>query len=62
MLLNQAKLKSGNFHQVTWIDCEVKTGSEVKFKHDSRWWLVEKTYWPILEKGDIKHDWRVGGL
>jgi hypothetical protein len=62
MLLNQAKLKSDNFHQVTWIDSEVKEGSEVKFKHDPRWWQVEKIYWPILEKGDIKHDWRVGGL
>lgn len=62
MMLNQAKLRCGNFHQVTWIDCEIPETSEVRFKGDERWWLVEKVYWPILDKNEIKHDWKVGGL
>ncbi len=62
MRCQQAKLKSENRHTVTWIADYVKENQLVKFKNEERWWTVEKTYWPILEKVDINHDWRVGGL
>jgi hypothetical protein len=62
MRLNQAKLRCGNFHQVTWIDSTIEEFYEVRFRGDDRWWLIERVYWPILEKCDIKCDWKVGGL
>lgn len=62
MQCRQAKLKSDNRHQISWIDSSVKEGDSVQFKNDPRWWLVEKVYHPILDKGDIKHGWKVGGL
>ena len=62
MNCKQAKLRCENRHMVMWIESQVNEGDTIRFKGDTRWWLVEKTYWPTLDKGDIKHDWKVGGL
>ncbi len=61
MRCQQSKLICGNRHQVSWIDESVKSGDSIRFRGDERWWLVEQTYKPILDKGEIKHDWKAGG-
>lgn len=33
MILNQAKLQSGNFHQVTWIECGGDAASSSSTAH-----------------------------
>lgn len=62
MKCQQAKLKCENRHTVSWIDALVKNGDQIQFQDHERWWVVEKTYFPILDKKDIKHGWKVGGL
>lgn len=62
MICRQAKLKCENRHMVTWIESGTYEGDSVKFKGDERWWLIEKTYPYAIEKAQINHDWKVGGL
>lgn len=62
MLCQQAKLRCENKHTVSWIDISVKKGDLIRFKNENDWWLVEEIYLPILDKKDIHHDWKVGGL
>lgn len=62
MLCNQAHLICKNRHMTTWIPSYIKEGQEIRLKNEEKFWTVKEVYWPTLEKGEINHGWKVGGL
>lgn len=62
MKYQQVLLNDGNTNTVAWIDAETRKGNLVRIKNDNRWWEVKETYYPYLDRSEIKSEWRVGGL
>jgi len=62
MKCNQFHLVSGIKNTICWLDSKVNEGDKIRFKNESRWWDVKEKYDPVLNKEDIKFDWKAGGL
>ena len=60
--LRQAELTRGSIHLVTWLPAEIcKRGATLE-DHDGVRWTVKTAYTVELERDDIPHGWKVGGL
>lgn len=63
--MKQVHLERNGSQQVTWVDnhSKLKKGNSLSFKEASKeFWNILDVYQVDVEKKDIPHAWKVGGL
>jgi len=63
--MKQVHLERNGSHQVAWVDNhpKLKKGNHLSFKEATKeFWNILDVYQFEVEKQDIPHAWKVGGL